>query len=107
MTTITWIIGGVFVVAAVLMLTYFGEQEEARIRTEWQSFVDQNDCHIVENKDAQSGSSVGPAIGFDGKLTLNFQTVSLPAEECWLCNNGRRYWKKAGLAIDRAKRGER
>ncbi len=105
MTIVTWALAGL-AVAAVLLLTYLADREEMQQQAGWQTFVDQNDCHIVEIKDAQSGSALGPAIGFDGKLTLNFQTVSLAAQECWLCKNGRKYWKKAGLAVDRVKGSE-
>lgn len=89
--------------AALLVfgVLYFAALEEERVKREWQAFVDANGCHIVEVKDEQSGTSFGPSYGFDGNMSISTQTVRLSAQECWLCANGVRYWKKAGLAIDR------
>lgn len=103
MTASTWIVGTVIAVALVVLFSVLDMRESEKERAAWQAFVDENDCHIVEVKDPQTGSSMGPGIGFDGKMTLVHQTVRLPGQECWLCSNGTRYWKKAGLAIDRSR----
>ncbi|RRY17904.1 hypothetical protein EGJ57_16260 [Brucella anthropi] len=80
---------------------YVAEREAEAERDAWQLFVDSNSCHVVEKRDAQSASSYGPSIGFDGKMTMGFQSITIEAQECWLCANGKKYWKKAGLAFDR------
>lgn len=97
------IIGGIVLVGAVIGMVFLGAAADEAERKEWQAFVDANGCTVVEQKDAQSGSSVGPVIGMDGKLGFAIQTTTLAAQECWLCKNGQKYWKKAGLAEDRTK----
>jgi hypothetical protein len=100
MSTTVWI-GIAALVALVFAFALLAALDEERVRREWQTFVDANDCHVVEVKDAQSGTVTGPSFGFDGQMSVTTQTVRLPAQECWLCSNGVRYWKKAGMAIDR------
>ncbi|WP_440411125.1 hypothetical protein [Neorhizobium petrolearium] len=102
MSVTGWIVG-LFILLILIGIVVLAAREEEREKMEWQAFVDQNDCHVVEVKDAQSGTSIGPTIGFDGKLSMSTQTVWLAAQECWLCSNGVRYWKKAGMAVDRLK----
>ena len=96
-----------FALPVLVLLTAFGVIMTVRIeekeRAEWQTFVDENDCHVVEVAEEQSGSSMGPSIGFDGKLTLGIHTVRLDARECWLCRDGVRRWKKQGLALDKTR----
>lgn len=105
MTNTTLIIIACVVIALAIFAIGLAAGEDAKERAEWQSFVDLNDCHIAEVEDSQTASSMGPGIGFDGKLTMIQQTVYHPARECWLCANGVRYWKKAGMAVDRSKAG--
>lgn len=97
-------------VAVVICLAVFGaylsERAAQADRDAWQLFVDSNDCHVVETRDAQSASSYGPSFGADGKMSMGFQSISIEAQECWLCANGKKYWKKVGLAFDRSEGGK-
>jgi hypothetical protein len=99
-----------FALPALVLVVVFGVvmtvRAEEKERADWQAYVDKNDCHVVEVAEEQSGSSFGPSIGFDGKLTMGFQTVRLAARECWLCRDGVRRWKKQGLALDRKRLAE-
>lgn len=106
MTGLHWIIL-IFVVliAFIIWMIVLEAQDEERKKAEWQKFVDKNDCHVVEEKDETSASTIGPIIGSQG-IQFGLMTTSTPAQECWLCANGRRYWKKAGMAIDRRKEGK-
>ncbi|WP_428429525.1 hypothetical protein [Pararhizobium sp.] len=96
-----------FALPAVVLLVAFGVvmtvRAEEKERAEWQSYVDENDCHVVEVAEEQSSSTMSPSKGFDGKLTLSIHTVRLDARECWLCRDGIRRWKKKGLALDKTR----
>lgn len=92
------------VVLIVLMTVFYGTAKvQQREATDWQAFVYRNDCRIVEVMDGETNTSLEPIIGFDGKMSLGVRSSSSSAQECWLCNDGRRYWKRAGLAREGAK----
>lgn len=51
----------------------------------WQEFKKDHNCKIVERSDGQYGS------GFSSKG--NVVATYTDGQECWLCDDGIRYWK--------------
>lgn len=91
-------VGIIALVIAILIGGAFAMMKEAEA---WQKFVDANGCIVVESKDSQTFTTVGPVIGPNGGVGVGVGTGSTEAQELWACDNGKRYWKRRGMAKER------
>lgn len=102
--TVFWvvcIVGSIVICVAIFIPAYWAARIEESKQKAWQAFVDAHDCRIVEQEDALTHGVVGPEIGTDGKVSFAFRSITKDARDCWLCNDGRRYWKAAKMAVER------
>ncbi len=90
-------IGACVIVALIIVAIVAGAKEAEA----WQKFVDANGCIVVESKDSQTFTTVGPVIGPNGGVGVGVGTGSTEAQEPWACNDGQRYWKRRGLGKGR------
>lgn len=60
-----------------------------REHNRWENFKKDHNCKVIEEVDSSVG--IGSGISTNGEFVST--TVYIPGKECWLCDDGKKYWR--------------
>lgn len=83
-----------FLVSALIGLVFLSAKYSAQEQAQWVEFAKQQNCRIVERKQAQTASGIGVGFNSSGGTTVMPVSATTPAQAAWLCDDGVTYWRE-------------